>query len=122
MEWSGWWASPAGNGGRGDGGPDDGGPGDGGNGERRPAAATAGPAEPPEPTEPQLTRRVPQAHLAPELRRQDAAPAEPPAPPPDADQARAALSRYQASREAAREVVDRDTLDGNGRPAGEDWK
>jgi signal transduction histidine kinase len=112
MEWSGWWASPAGNGG----------PGDGGNGERRPAAATAGPAEPPEPTEPQLTRRVPQAHLAPELRRQDATPAEPPAPPPDADQARAALSRYQASREAAREVVDRDPLDGNGRPAGEDWK
>jgi hypothetical protein len=118
MGWSGWWASPAGDGGRGDGGRGDGG---GGNGERWPAPAAAT-AEPPEPTEPQLTRRVPQAHLAPELRRQDATPAEPPAPPPDADQARAALSRYQASREAAREVVDRDTLDGNGRPAGEDWK
>jgi hypothetical protein len=117
-EWSGWWASPAGNGGRGD---DGGGDGGGGNGGRRPAPATAT-AQPPEPAEPHLTRRVPQAHLAPELRRQDATPAEPPAPPPDADQARAALSRYQASREAARQVVDRDTLDGNGRPAGEDWK
>jgi signal transduction histidine kinase len=119
MEWSGWWASPAGNGGRGEGGR---GESAGGNGGRRPApaAATAGPPEPPEP---QLTRRVPQAHLAPELRRQDATPAEPQPPPPDADQARAALSRYQASREAARAVVDRDdALDGNGRPAGEDWK
>jgi hypothetical protein len=55
-----------------------------------------------------LARRVPQAHLAPELRRQRRA-----APTagaegslPDAAEARAALSRYQASRRAARAVVD----------------
>jgi hypothetical protein len=61
---------------------------------------------------------VPQAHLAPELRRQQAEPAEPPVPPPDADQARQALSRYQASREAARALVDRDPMDGNGHREG----
>ena len=55
-----------------------------------------------------LARRVPQAHLAPELRRPGrAAPAaEPEGPLPDASEARAALSRYQASRQAARAVVD----------------
>jgi hypothetical protein len=56
-----------------------------------------------------LSRRVPQAHLAPELRRQGqgpAATARPDGPLPDAAEARAALSRYQASRQAARAVVD----------------
>jgi hypothetical protein len=78
----------------------------------------------PPPAEPQLARRVPQAHLAPELRRQQAETAEPPAPPPDAEQAREALSRYQASREAARALVDRDPSDGNGQtpPGDGGWK
>jgi Histidine kinase-, DNA gyrase B-, and HSP90-like ATPase len=55
-----------------------------------------------------LARRVPQAHLAPELRRNGQAPAasRPDGAGPDADEARAALSRYQASRQAARAVVD----------------
>jgi hypothetical protein len=57
-----------------------------------------------------LSRRVPQAHLAPELRRrgqeqgQRAGGGD--AVLPDATEARAALSRYQASRQAARAVVD----------------
>jgi signal transduction histidine kinase len=127
-EWSGWWEPPS------DGGEHHG---DGGNGDRRarpapaaardlpsgargsPPAGARGPAATvprPAPVEPQLARRVPQAHLAPELRRQQAESAEPPAPPPDADQAREALSRYQASREAARALVDRDPMDGNGHP------
>jgi hypothetical protein len=57
---------------------------------------------------PMLSRRVPQAHLAPELRRsgQGPAAARPDAPLPDAAEARAALSRYQASRQAARAVVE----------------
>jgi Histidine kinase-, DNA gyrase B-, and HSP90-like ATPase len=61
---------------------------------------------------PLLARRVPQAHLAPELRRhgQAMAAAGPDGPLPDADEARAALSRYQASRQAARAVVE----DGDG--------
>jgi hypothetical protein len=56
-----------------------------------------------------LGRRVPQAHLAPELRRPGrvAPEAEPEGSLPDAAEARAALSRYQASRQAARAVVDR---------------
>jgi hypothetical protein len=55
-----------------------------------------------------LARRVPQAHLAPELRRpgQGASAAEADGSLPDAAEARAALSRYQASRQAARAVVD----------------
>ena len=54
-----------------------------------------------------LSRRTPQAHLAPELQRDRQAAdrlqaaAEPHAPPPDAARAREALSRYQASRRAA---------------------
>jgi signal transduction histidine kinase len=57
---------------------------------------------------PVLSRRVPQAHLAPELRRsgQGSAATRPDAPLPDAAEARAALSRYQASRQAARAVVE----------------
>jgi signal transduction histidine kinase len=55
-----------------------------------------------------LSRRVPQAHLAPELRRhgQASATAGADGPLPDATEARAALSRYQASRQAARAVMD----------------
>jgi signal transduction histidine kinase len=55
-----------------------------------------------------LARRVPQANLAPELRRQGraASPTGQGGPPPDAEAARAALSRYQASRQAARALVD----------------
>ena len=55
-----------------------------------------------------LARRVPQAHLAPELRRHGRAvpAAEAEGALPDAAEARAALSRYQASRQAAKAVVD----------------
>jgi hypothetical protein len=58
--------------------------------------------------EPLLSRRVPQANLAPELRRhgQGQSPGRADGPVPDAAEARAALSRYQASRQAARAVVD----------------
>jgi signal transduction histidine kinase len=69
-----------------------------------------------------LARRVPQAHLAPELRRngRGAAAADPEGPLPDAAEARAALSRYQASRQAARAVVDdgRTAQDGRAGPEG----
>jgi hypothetical protein len=55
-----------------------------------------------------LARRVPQAHLAPELRRDGPAAAggAPDGRRPDAAEARAALSRYQASRQAAKAVVE----------------
>jgi signal transduction histidine kinase len=68
---------------------------------------------------PQLHRRVPQAHLAPELRRpfQPAEPNGQASAPPDAARARDALSRYQASREAARSTVEDDSPTG-GRAAG----
>ena len=57
---------------------------------------------------PLLSRRVPQAHLAPELRRhgREGATAGPDGALPDAAEARAALSRYQASRQAAKAAVD----------------
>jgi hypothetical protein len=60
---------------------------------------------------------VPQTHLAPELRLPaDAAPIEVTPPSerlPNAAQAKAALARYQASRRAARAVVeDRTAADG----------
>jgi signal transduction histidine kinase len=63
-----------------------------------------------------LSRRVPQAHLAPELRRQAPAASAPGSDPPlpDATEARAALSRYQASRQAARAVVDEGATGGSG--------
>jgi signal transduction histidine kinase len=63
-----------------------------------------------------LSRRVPQAHLAPELRRQAPAAGAPGSDPPlpDATEARAALSRYQASRQAARAVVDEGATGGSG--------
>ncbi|HKQ00488.1 MAG TPA: hypothetical protein VJ735_09180, partial [Actinomycetes bacterium] len=68
------------------------------------------------PAAPVLSRRVPQANLAPELRRREQEPGrvaggDPSLP--DAAEARAALSRYQASRQAARAMVDE-----NGVPAG----
>jgi hypothetical protein len=74
---------------------------------------------------------VPQAHLAPELRRhgQAAATAGADGPLPDAAEARAALSRYQASRQAARAVVDEgagaggraDELEPERPPSGGGW-
>jgi hypothetical protein len=69
--------------------------------------------------EPRLTRRVPQAHLAPELRQTSPSAAAPPpaAPPSDAARARDALSRYQASRQAARDLVEGH---GNGDPGDRD--
>ena len=87
------------------------------------------PAPPPVPGEPQLNRRVPQANLAPELRRDNGyaapdEPAGPAAPPgPDAVQARDALSRYQASRRAARALVEGTSVDDRERPGsgGGDW-
>jgi signal transduction histidine kinase len=84
-------------------------------GTPHPAPATAGEAAPEGML---LARRVPQAHLAPELRRPGrAAPAaEPEGSLPDASEARAALSRYQASRQAARAVVDQ----GGAPPGGRD--
>jgi hypothetical protein len=62
-----------------------------------------------------LRRRVPQAHLTPELRQPTAT--EAPAPAVPAASAASALSRYQASRQAARDVVDGDS-NGSGRGAG----
>jgi signal transduction histidine kinase len=51
-----------------------------------------------------LRRRTPQAHLTPELRRPTAT--ESPAPAVPAAGAASALSRYQASRQAARDIVE----------------
>ena len=82
---------------------------------RRPLTAvphprTDQPAVAPEPRAPQpggrvLRRRVPQTHLAPELRLAATGLSET-ATPPAADTAASALSRYQASRQAAQAVVD----------------
>ena len=71
----------------------------------RPAPVAADDAGPEGPL---LSRRVPQAHLAPELRRhgREGATAGPDGALPDAAEARAALSRYQASRQAAKAAVD----------------
>jgi signal transduction histidine kinase len=87
-----------------------------------PVPVAPGPAGPPPAAStpaadgPALTRRVPQAHLAPQLRRHgpEATPPDADAPPPDAATT-AALSRYQASRREARAVVD-DAGDPGGRP------
>ena len=68
-----------------------------------------------------LSQRVPQAHLAPELRRHGReATAGPDESLPDAAEARAALSRYQASRQAATRAVvdDGGAHDGRGGEAG----
>jgi signal transduction histidine kinase len=81
---------------------------------RGPAAQPADGEE--SPVGPQLSRRVPQAHLAPELRLTgEAAPIEVTPPSerlPNAAQAKAALARYQASRRAARAVVEDRSADG----------
>jgi len=70
---------------------------------------------------PVLSRRVPQAHLAPELRRNGQATAPRSGEPvPGAAEARAALSRYQASRQAARAMVDEGDAE-PGRPPGGGW-
>ncbi|MGH3751338.1 MAG: ATP-binding protein [Pseudonocardiaceae bacterium] len=72
---------------------------------RAPAVSPTGVA----PADPPLNHRVPQANLAPELRRASPAggPAIPaPTPAPDAKRARDALSRYQASRLAAQKEMD----------------
>jgi signal transduction histidine kinase len=64
-------------------------------------------ATPPAPPgEPRLTRRVPQSHLAPELRDPSEIAQPEPRPVPDGDRTRDALSRYQASRRAARALVE----------------
>jgi signal transduction histidine kinase len=79
------------------------------NREGSPAGGEGGPVvHSPGPSEALLSRRVPQTHLAPELRRNGQAPAGamPEGSLPDAAEARAALSRYQASRQAARTVMD----------------
>jgi signal transduction histidine kinase len=73
------------------------------------AAQKIAPAVVPPTTAPQLNRRVPQASLAPELRRSSPAGGRAIAAPTatsDAELARDALSRYQASRQAAQEQLD----------------
>lgn len=90
-----------------------------------PPALPAGPSTTPPAADPHnhnlLNRRVPQANLAPQLRRSataDGPGAEPLGPPPDAERARDALSRFQASRQAAQEQVGAEpssTGSGNGR-------
>jgi hypothetical protein len=83
-------------------------------GEAVPSYSAAAGEAAPGPAAPVLSRRVPQANLAPELRRRsEGRVAGGDASLPDAAEARAALSRYQASRQAARAMVDE-----NGVPAG----
>ena len=103
----------------------------GAHGEAVPAYSTAAGEAAPGPAAPVLSRRVPQANLAPELRRhgQEQAAGRADGPLPDAGEARAALSRYQASRQAARAVVDEsgapvaraDEAGPGGPPAGGGW-
>ncbi len=66
--------------------------------------------------DPLLARRVPQANLVPELRRSASTdePVPVPSAPPDAEQARDALSRFQASRQAAQQQVGVDGVTSNG--------
>jgi signal transduction histidine kinase len=82
-----------------------------GHAERPPEPPTVRPAAPP--SEPPLTRRVPQSHLARELRDQPPVEQAPEQALPDSNRTREALSRYQASRRAARALVDgeEDTLE-----------
>jgi hypothetical protein len=65
-----------------------------------------------------LRRRVPQAHLTPELRQPTAV--ESPSPAVPTSSAASALSRYQASRQAARDVVD-GAGDSGGNGRGSSW-
>ena len=71
----------------------------------RPVAAVADPPATSEPDGPRLRRRVPQSHLAPGLRVIPPRARADTAPPPSAAEA---LSRYQASRAAARSTVESD--------------
>jgi signal transduction histidine kinase len=132
--WSGWWepvlegnadqdpADAFGDPGDGFGDPGSGGPAPGngstsvrmGNGRsesnRYPEAAPEPPGAPA--GEAPLTRRVPQSHLAPELREPTAIELPPQRAVPDGNRTREALSRYQASRRAARALVEgQDTTD-----------
>jgi signal transduction histidine kinase len=79
-----------------------------GNGHAEPAPQPPHHAAPPAPPaqESPLTRRVPQTHLAPELREQSAVELPPQRAVPDGNRTREALSRYQASRRAARALVE----------------
>ncbi len=83
----------------------------------RPLDPATTPAAPP--AEPNLARRVPQSHLAPELREQPGMVPPTPGPVPDGDRTREALSRYQASRRAARALVEGDdgTFDASDPPS-----
>jgi hypothetical protein len=58
-----------------------------------------------------LARRIPQSHLAPELRQQSTFGQPDQQPVPNGEQTREALSRYQASRQAARALVENEQLD-----------
>ncbi|MGD9527693.1 MAG: ATP-binding protein [Pseudonocardia sp.] len=93
---------------------DDAGPRDGRDGPPDPGQLTAGPvrrpvANGPDATVQGLRRRVPQASLAPELRRDELMAEEPPAEIPTqavpSQSAASALSRYQASRRSAQAAV-----------------
>jgi signal transduction histidine kinase len=94
---------------------------------RRPSPSPSPSPSPPSPSsssasvektdgqQPRLLKRVPQSHLAPGLRPQEESGSEAATRwlKPNADQARAALSRYQASRKAARSLVEGDTTKGD---------
>jgi signal transduction histidine kinase len=74
-------------------------------------------AAPDQPASGGLSRRVPRANLAEGLRRDAEPVAEQPATPiRDPDQAREALSRFQANQRAARAMLDGATDDGTGSP------
>jgi len=85
-----------------------------------PTPMAAPPAPPPRaaaPGEPGLARRVPQSHLAPELRqRSPFAKPEEERSVPNGERTREALSRYQASRQAARALVEREEIDFGAQP------
>jgi signal transduction histidine kinase len=87
------------------------------------AVADDGPAEPAPPpvaapADTGLARRVPQSHLAPELREQSAFAEPDEQPVPNGERTREALSRYQASRQAARALVEREDIDFDAEPPG----
>jgi signal transduction histidine kinase len=90
-----------------------------------PPPMAAPPAPPPRaaaPGEPGLARRVPQSHLAPELRQRSpfARPEEQERSVPNGDRTREALSRYQASRQAARALVEGEEIDFGAQPPDDD--
>ena len=81
-----------------------------GNGHSRPEVEAVEEVEamplPAQPDGPRLNRRVPQSHLAPELRERSTVQQPPERAMPDGNRTREALSRYQASRRAARALVE----------------